>query len=107
MSRVAEVKPTIQNNASVNWKKKGVGMENTMPSNAKEQDVMLTTVHHRLSLDQVDKWTPESVYPWQVEPTGVESDIRVGYSQTLVHDDGNGHHGYVEPNLVQSTEFGR
>ena len=76
-------------------------MENAMPANAKARDVLHDDGPPPFSLDQVDKWTPERLdYPWQVEPTG-ESDIRVGYSQTLVHDDGNGHHGYVGQTLAK------
>ena len=68
----------------------------------KGKDVLHDDGPPPFSLDQVDKWTPERLdYPWQVEPTGVESDIRVGYSQTLVHDDGNGHHGYVGQTLCK------
>ena len=71
----------------------------------KGKDVLHDDGPPPFSLDQVDKWTPERLdYPWQVEPTGVESDIRVGYSQTLVHDDGNGHHGYVGQTLYLTED---
>ena len=48
MSCVAEVKPTIQNMASVSWKNSGVGMVNAMPASAKAIIHCMVSVHQRL-----------------------------------------------------------
>ena len=47
-------------------------------------------------LDEVHKGAPQRLDgPGQVEPRGVEGNLRVAKSQPLVQDDGQGHHSYV------------
>ena len=46
--------------------------------------------------NKVDKGAPEGFdNPWQIKPACIEGDVGVGDAKTLVHDDGDGHHGNV------------